>query len=325
MPQDQCSLIVRKLDFERRSDLENQARIKRFEAFQQILKLYRFDKIALGHQKNDQAETILMNIFRGSGINGMSGIKPRFGSTIHPMLCFSAGEIQKILHLAELEARQDSSNQLLVHNRNRIRKDFIPMIEERFNPAFIEKMSAQAAIFRKTEEYLCAKIPALLKRISIEHLPEGEVIGIPQLLRLPETEQFYCLRALYSTFSKTETDFFMHTYNEIRRFCQSPGSSAKLLSHNVLLKKQYDELIICNADSEAQEEKAEAIQIDEDRSRAVYLNYRFAFKFSRFCPGMRMKFMATTPLSLMPIRSGSPSKSAPVFRETVLFLWNAAS
>ncbi|MDD2332129.1 MAG: tRNA lysidine(34) synthetase TilS, partial [Candidatus Cloacimonetes bacterium] len=146
-------IIVRKLEFNSRKDLENQARIKRFEAFRQIQKMYRFDTLALAHQKNDQAETILMNLFRGTGINGMGGIRPKSSQGIHPMLCFNADEVSRILVLAELEARLDSSNQLLVHNRNRIRQEFIPMIKKHFNPAFIEKISTQAEIFQKTEEF----------------------------------------------------------------------------------------------------------------------------------------------------------------------------
>ena len=79
-------LIVRKINLTDKS--ENQARQKRFEAFQQVLDAYQFDYIVTGHHSNDQTETMLLNLFRGAGLSGLAGLRPRSGIVLHPLLCF---------------------------------------------------------------------------------------------------------------------------------------------------------------------------------------------------------------------------------------------
>lgn len=277
-------IIVRKLVFTSRSDLENQARIKRFEALNQILKMYRFDKIALAHQMNDQAETILMNLFRGCGLNGMAGIRTKVGTVIHPMLCFGAVDVHQILKIAGIEARQDSTNALPIYNRNRVRHEIIPKITEHFNPAFIERATQQSSIFRLADTYVREKAAGLLKKIIIEHLPEGSILDISKLKSLHEIESYYCLKHIFAMAAGTNNDFFMNTYSEIIRIMHSDGSKEKILSHQVLIRKQYEELMIINTRGIELEERPEPLVIEEDRTRAVYQNFRFTFKHLKVIP-----------------------------------------
>ncbi|MFO7659542.1 MAG: tRNA lysidine(34) synthetase TilS, partial [Candidatus Cloacimonadaceae bacterium] len=113
-------MIVKHLKLDSEADLENQARIRRNAILHNVLKSYKFDYIALAHQKNDQAETILMNLTRGAGITGMGGIKPVTDSIVRPLLPFSKAEIEAWLKQNKYVWREDKSNQDKRFTRNLI-------------------------------------------------------------------------------------------------------------------------------------------------------------------------------------------------------------
>ncbi|PKN80435.1 MAG: tRNA lysidine(34) synthetase TilS [Candidatus Cloacimonetes bacterium HGW-Cloacimonetes-1] len=276
--QNNIPLIVRRAEFKDHRDLENQARLKRQEVFSQILKMYRFDKVAMAHHKNDQAETVLMNLFRGTGINGMAGIKPQSGSIIHPLLCFDKSELLEILRTQHISWQEDSSNKLNNFKRNKIRNELIPSLEENYNPLLVEKLSTQAEIFRHAETLLKSSCSKKLKKITLEHSPEMITISITGLMKLCEIERFYCFKQIYSTISKLDSDFYMHSYHELISLCGSSGSKYSMLQHGVFVKKQYNELSFSKERADEASENSEVVVIEDDRSRAVHMGFRFTFK-----------------------------------------------
>ncbi|MDZ4121510.1 MAG: tRNA lysidine(34) synthetase TilS, partial [Candidatus Cloacimonadaceae bacterium] len=236
-------IIIRRIEISSHKDLENQARIHRVGIFTQLLKLYRFDKIVTAHHKNDQAETMLMNLMRGAGLGGLAGIKPISGNTIHPLLPFSREELCKMLQSEKITWREDSSNSDNRFARNRIRNILIPMIQSEFNPAFVEVMSRQAEIFRNSESCISNLIGRKLKKVVLDQFPDSYILSIEHLMAMTETERFYILRYVYAQLAKTENDFFYHSFDEINQLCQSDGSKETSLQHGVVVRKQYTELI----------------------------------------------------------------------------------
>lgn len=105
----------------------------RFEVFNKILESYNFDKILLAHQKEDQAETVMLNFLRGAGISGMAGIKGITGKVVHPLLCFSRKELEEVLKQAGISWRTDSSNLETKFRRNLLRNEIMPQLEKEFN------------------------------------------------------------------------------------------------------------------------------------------------------------------------------------------------
>lgn len=117
-----------------KGNLENSLRKIRYDYFEILRKKLNFDLIAVAHNQDDQAETVLMRIIRGSGLSGLGAMKAKNGKIIRPLL-----QISKIAILAynkqnKLQYRIDKTNQDTNFLRNRIRHELLPYLEENFNP-----------------------------------------------------------------------------------------------------------------------------------------------------------------------------------------------
>ena len=123
----------------------------------------RLDKIATGHTLDDQAETVLMRLVRGSGFRGLGGIHPRVAvedlaaevprEIIRPLLGIRRSELEKYLNRLGQCWREDSTNADARFTRNRMRKLVLPLLEGEFNPAVAERLSELAEIARGEEDY----------------------------------------------------------------------------------------------------------------------------------------------------------------------------
>lgn len=129
------------------------ARELRYEWFDKIKTDHHFDYIATAHHANDQAETILFNLTKGSGIKGIRGILPVRGHIIRPLLFTSKKEIESYATKNQLVWREDNSNSLIKYKRNLIRHKVIPVLEN-INPAFINHINFTTERLKLTEELL---------------------------------------------------------------------------------------------------------------------------------------------------------------------------
>ncbi len=125
---------------ERKVSIQMAARDLRYEWFEKIRVTEGFDYIALAHNKNDILETVLINIARGTGLKGMTGIKKKSGYIIRPLLSVTRNEIAQYADDNDLSYREDSSNAQIKYKRNKIRHQIIPEFEE-LNPDFIDSFS----------------------------------------------------------------------------------------------------------------------------------------------------------------------------------------
>lgn len=109
-------------------NLQNAARIIRYEFFQNIAEAEQITFIATAHHSDDQLETVLMNFLRGSGINGLTGMKNQDGKLIRPLLHCSSAELRNYLQEKKATWREDSSNNTDEYLRNRIRRQLVPAL-----------------------------------------------------------------------------------------------------------------------------------------------------------------------------------------------------
>jgi len=134
--------------------LESAARRSRYEVFHRVARRMRHGgkraSVALGHTRDDQAETILLHVLRGSGLEGLSGMRPRapwpFGDgpdVARPLLCLRRHETERYCRELGIEPRRDPTNDLLIATRNRIRHQLLPAIRE-FNPRIEEALARLA-------------------------------------------------------------------------------------------------------------------------------------------------------------------------------------
>ncbi len=134
---------------------EEAGRNARYEFFDEILKKTNSNKIAIAHNSNDKAETVIMNILRGSGISGLKGIEPqRENKYIRPLIECTRDEIEKYCKQNNLETRHDESNDENVYSRNKIRNIVIPYIKKEFNNNIINTINRLSEVATEESEYI---------------------------------------------------------------------------------------------------------------------------------------------------------------------------
>lgn len=112
---------------------EEAGREIRYKLFYEVAHKVGANKIAIAHNMNDNAETVLMNLFRGSGIEGLKGIEATRGEIIRPLINVRRDEIEAYCHEKKLNPRIDKTNLEPIYGRNKVRLELIPYIEKHFN------------------------------------------------------------------------------------------------------------------------------------------------------------------------------------------------
>ncbi len=159
------------------------ARELRYKWLEQTRKENNFKYIATAHHLNDSVETVLMNIFKGTGIHGLHGIKPINEKLIRPMLCFYKKEIETYAIENKITFRQDASNFKSDYDRNKIRLELIPQIEKHF-PSFEKSFAGNISKWTDAEIIYNESLLRLKKRLLIRK-NEDSFINIGSLKHLP--------------------------------------------------------------------------------------------------------------------------------------------
>ena len=157
--------------------VEEWARERRYAAFEKTRREGGWDYVATAHTLDDQAETVLMRIARGTGIGGLSGIHPESGRVLRPVLDFTGDELGEAARLAGLRVVEDSSNLDTRFARNRIRHEVMPVIEKAF-PGFKRHL---AALARHARFSAAACAPDIAQRDGEDlYFPLGELRGLAE-------------------------------------------------------------------------------------------------------------------------------------------------
>ena len=154
--------------------VEETGRKIRYEFFEEIAKKVGANKIAVAHNKNDKAETIIMNILRGSGSKGLCGIQAKQNNIIRPLIEVSRQEIEEFCNEKKLEPRIDKTNFENEYTRNKIRNIVIPYIKEEFNPNIVNSLNRLSEIMTEQEEYISEEIEKQYKNILINEIKSNE-------------------------------------------------------------------------------------------------------------------------------------------------------
>ncbi|HZK35310.1 MAG TPA: tRNA lysidine(34) synthetase TilS [Bacillota bacterium] len=145
---------------------EETGRIVRYDFYNEVMRKTSSNKIATGHHKDDQAETVLHNIIRGAGTEGLAGIKPfRDEKYIRPLLCVTRCEVEDYLKGKGLAYQIDVTNAESDYTRNRIRNELLPKIEE-YNPSIVDSLSRLASIALEEDDFLTQYCSRLLREGS---------------------------------------------------------------------------------------------------------------------------------------------------------------
>ena len=160
--------------------IEMAARDLRYEWFNRLLDQYGYDYLATAHHQDDVIETFLINLSRGSGIKGLSGIQPKSKRIIRPMLFTNRAEILNYCHLMAIDYRTDSSNLETVYKRNLIRQQILPLLEK-VNPAFRKNALKTIGTLHQTGQLFQQRMSEIKASVYSED-DQGAMIHIERLL-----------------------------------------------------------------------------------------------------------------------------------------------
>lgn len=171
------SIDVKEMANNKKIGLEEAGREARYTFFDEVLKKVGANKIAIAHNKNDNAETVLMNLFRGTGVSGLKGILPCNGIYIRPIIECERKDIEDYCEKNNLNPRIDKTNFDTLYTRNKIRNIVIPYLIKEVNPNIVEGINRLSELIYEEEEYFNKIIPQLYNKMLIkEDLKENLII-----------------------------------------------------------------------------------------------------------------------------------------------------
>lgn len=173
--------------------IEQAARILRYDFFERMLKAEHGTVVAVGHNANDQAETFLDRLTRGSGIKGLGSMQFQRDFIIRPMLTMLRSDIESYAKAAGLVYRIDHSNFDKRYKRNRIRHDLIPYLEQNFNPNIVMILNNSSTILKDADLFLELEAKKALKRCIKYHKKNKIILDINQFFEYFKIIQVYVL------------------------------------------------------------------------------------------------------------------------------------
>lgn len=174
---------IYKISKERKLTLEETGREVRYNYFNEIMKKIDAQRIAVAHNANDNAETILMNMIRGSGLDGLSGINPVRDYIIRPLIKIERCEIEEYCKVNELNPRIDSSNLDKVYIRNKVRLELIPYIKKEFNQSIIGTINRMGQLISNDSAYIQEHVSKILDEVIIKQAEEYISINLDKISR----------------------------------------------------------------------------------------------------------------------------------------------
>jgi tRNA(Ile)-lysidine synthase len=227
-----------------RGSREEVARNARYSFLERVRKKYKAQKIALGHNLNDQAETILMRLLRGSGPSGLTGIPPcRDHEIIRPLIEIERSEIEKYLKAEKLVTITDSSNLKTDYLRNKIRLELMPLLEEQ-QPQLASLLGQTAEILRDEDDYLERIAEAWLKK-EVTRNPENTLqVSIASFMSLRVALRRRVTRKAIGKMKKDLRRISWDHIEAVQRLAQAEKPQAALaLPGGLAVKRTYDHLI----------------------------------------------------------------------------------
>jgi tRNA(Ile)-lysidine synthase len=241
--------------------LEEAARLRRYEFLERVCLQCDADMLAVGHHADDNAETILHHIARGTGLRGLRGMTPARplspGSRVRlvrPLLGFRRAEIMDFLERRRIAYRVDASNQNLTYTRNRIRHEVLPLLTEFINPQATDALLRLGEQARWTEEFLRDVAARSLEAATVRRTEEELILARHALAERPRIVQFEVIRRAVADFGLGERSVsFGHLASVIDLLAESRGSAAVELPGGLRVRREGDSLIFSAATPEDDE------------------------------------------------------------------------
>jgi tRNA(Ile)-lysidine synthase len=236
---------VKKQAAKARQNIEEFARQKRYDFLRHTAYHVNAQKIAVGHNLNDQAETALFRFIRGSGLEGLSSIHPIVdGLVIRPLLECSRDLIRKYLKQQGVSYREDSSNAELRLARNRIRQELLPSLEKNFNPQIVQALAREASLARETWSFIESEAAEAYQGLH-RRTEEGILLKVDKILELHPAIQKQILRHAFKECLGSLRGIATVHIHSVLSLCATGRSGDQIrIPHGSIAMRQFDTLLI---------------------------------------------------------------------------------
>lgn len=242
-------VVVKSVRLDRRaSNFEERARVIRYDFFEQVRKKYRANKMAIAHTADDQIETMIQNMLRGSGLRGAAGMPVRRGCIVRPLLGVTRAEVLQWLRKQKQSYRTDRSNRDLKYQRNWIRWKLIPYLRRQVGASgppslklwragrtpLQERFSTAGHLFAHAAAFLERQAEVQLRRLKISEQGGTTKYQLAPFLALPEILQGEMIRTLLGRRDITQT----HVAEVLAVLRADVGGKKKVFKGRTIVKRQ---------------------------------------------------------------------------------------
>lgn len=168
----------------------------RYAFFDKVLNLEKANKIAVAHNEDDNIETIIINLSRGTGIKGLTGIMYQNGNIIRPILDIKKAETSEFCEKNNLDAKIDKSNFEVVYLRNKVRLNVVPVLKDNLGDNFTDSLLKTREILIKEEEFLSKYTNKIINRAIIENNKSNIKFDVCVIINEDDAIIYRCIRSL---------------------------------------------------------------------------------------------------------------------------------
>lgn len=224
---------------------EEAGRELRYGFFRKVLKNAGRGKIAVAHNKNDQAETLLQRIIRGTGIDGLKGMEFRSQDIVRPILNINRSEIEEYLHSNDIEYVVDRTNLMPIYNRNKVRLELIPYIQDNFNPNIVETLWRTSHTSKIDSNYLDKMTREGYDKIVKEEGTYKVILDGIQFLSLHRSIQNRLIRlTIFNLIQNIQGISEYHVSSLVNMFLDFKTGKQMDLPNGLIARVSYNDLII---------------------------------------------------------------------------------
>ncbi len=236
-----------------KGSIEDICRRERYRFFKEAADTHKIDKIALGHNKNDQAETVIMKFLRGSGLDGLKGMLPvRDGVYVRPLIEISRDAIIRFLESKGLNYVTDSSNMETIYLRNRVRHNLIPDLEENYNPKIVDSLGQLSGILRMENDFIERAVEECFTLLNGDSANSEVKIDISKFRTLHPALQFRVVKRLLKRGVHPLKEIgYVHVGAVIDLIYGSKPNARVDLPGSVTVYREYDHFTVCKSENDS--------------------------------------------------------------------------
>lgn len=221
--------------------MEETGRMLRYEAFSRFTK--ESSRIAVAHNQNDQAETVLMRLCRGTGIGGLSGIRPVRGNIIRPLLYCGRNEIEGYCLSQGLSFRTDKTNLENEYTRNKIRNCLLPWLNQELNTRTVENIAKTAELLAEEERYLSFVAKDAFDDAVVLQNHTETVLNREVLCNLPTAICRRVFRYALSHISASLKDMSQTHIEQLQQLLTAESGSMIMLPHGIRAEIAFQNIV----------------------------------------------------------------------------------